>query len=135
MPVKAFIDTNLLIYLYSQDQPEKRGQVLKLVETHDCTISVQVLNEFVNVLKRKFFQSTQRIEAAILEIESCFPIQGLSASLVKHALVISDRFGYSHYDSLIITAALESECTILFTEDMQHNQSINGRLIIHNPFM
>ena len=51
------------------------------------------------------------------------------------ACEIAERYRFSFYDSMIITAALESNCEILYSEDMQHNQTIDDTLKIINPFL
>ena len=54
--------------------------------------------------------------------------------MVLYAAEIADTLLFSIYDSLIISAALQNQCTILFTEDLDHNQTIEGKLKIVNPF-
>ena len=50
-------------------------------------------------------------------------------------LDIAERFGFSLYDSMIVSSALQFGCTILYSEDMQHGQEIDGQLVITNPFL
>ncbi len=54
---------------------------------------------------------------------------------ILQACRIASQYGFSFYDSLIISAALESDCTVLYSGDMQHNQIIDNRLTIINPFV
>ena len=65
---KSFVDTNILIYLYSNDEPQKKIISQKIIEKYDCEISTQVLNEFSNVCLKKFKKSTEEIELALNEI-------------------------------------------------------------------
>ncbi len=53
---------------------------------------------------------------------------------ISDAVRLADRYGYSFYDSLIVAAALESGCSILYSEDMQSGQLIDGTLTIRSPF-
>jgi predicted nucleic acid-binding protein len=54
---------------------------------------------------------------------------------LQSGLTLSERYGFSHYDSLIVAAALEAGCTDLYSEDMQNGQEIGNRLRIINPFL
>ena len=58
-----------------------------------------------------------------------------TSDTVFQACTIADKYQYSFYDSLIIASAIEAECQILYSEDMQHNQFIEGKLKIINPFL
>lgn len=130
------MDTNVLIYAYSEEEI-KREQALRIIQqfrNKDYVLSIQVINEFVNTLKKKFRKDHEEIGNALDEIESFFIIWDLSLNLIRDAVRLNERYKYSYYDSLIISAALDSGCTTLYSEDMQHNQEIDGRLIIVNPF-
>jgi predicted nucleic acid-binding protein len=98
-------------------------------------ISVQVLNEFAAVARRKLNLSWEETREALWAVrdlcESPIPV---SIETHEAALEISARYGYHIYDALILAAALEANCDILFTEDMQNGQSI-GPLTINNPFL
>ena len=54
---------------------------------------------------------------------------------IKKAIEIANKYGFSFYDSLIINAAIESGCKMLYSEDMQHGQVIEKKLTIINPFV
>ena len=98
-------------------------------------ISVQVLNEFAAVARRKLDMSWEETREAFLAIRAlCETPTPLSIETHQAALEIAARYGYQIYDALILAAALESHCDILYTEDMQNGQSI-GPLIIRNPFL
>lgn len=130
---RVFIDTNILIYSYSNEE-EKKEKAVNLIKQNDSIISLQVLNEFVNVLKKKFGQIEKDILKAIEEIESSLIIWDFNIDLIKRAIILSERYLYSYFDCLIIASALDSGCSILYTEDMQHSQLIHNKLRILNPF-
>jgi predicted nucleic acid-binding protein len=131
---KVFFDTNVLIYLYSLDEPGKRNRALNLVNSvQNPIISTQVINEFNNILLKKFTLSASEIFVAIDEIENVFTIHPFTLSMQKEALKIKERFGFQYYDSLILATALAYECSILYSEDMQNGQKIKTLQII-NPF-
>jgi len=130
---RVFIDTNILIYAYSAEE-DKRTRAIDLISENEVVISLQVLNEFINVLKKKFGKTVDEIFNAIREIEESLTILNLDVELIKRALYLGVKYGYSYYDSLIIASALVSGCSVLFTEDMQHNHLVEKKLRIINPF-
>ena len=98
-------------------------------------ISVQVLNEFANVARRKLRMSWPEVARAVDAVRAfCPPPLSITVGTHEAALGIAGRLGYRFYDSLIIASALEANCATLFSEDMQDGQVIDGRLTIRNPF-
>jgi len=135
MNAKSFFDTNLLVYLYSEDELEKQAQIITQVKKNENRwISTQVLNELSNTLRRKFKLEYTDIANVISEIRANFEIITVQIETIELALKIAEKYRYSYYDTVIIAAALELSCTLLYSEDMQHNQVIEGRLRIINPF-
>lgn len=129
---KPFFDTNIVLYAFRQDDP--RSQVAEALLAGGGTISVQVLNEFVAVARRKLNRSWKEVHRAT-EILRVFCPQPLPLTMETHeqALQISERHGYSIFDSLIIAAAVHAGAAILYSEDMHDAQRIGG-LTIRNPF-
>ncbi len=129
---KPFFDTNIVLYAFRQDDP--RRQVAEALLAGGGTISVQVLNEFVAVARRKLNRSWKELHRAI-EILRVFCPQPLPLTMETHeqALQISERYGYSIFDSLIIAAAVRAGAPILYSEDMHDGQRIGG-VTIRNPF-
>lgn len=136
MQDRAFIDTNILVYSYSEDELEKRASVNRLFRNYasNLIISTQVINEFTNVLYKKFKLKSVDIENVVLEIDSLLPIVNFDLTTQIKAMHIKDKYRLQFYDSLIIATALEHQCSILFSEDMQHRQVIDGTLTVINPF-
>lgn len=64
-----------------------------------------------------------------------FPIQAINTTEVIQALEINAKYNYSYWDSLIIATALLSKYSIIYSEDMQHNQLIENKVRIINPFV
>jgi predicted nucleic acid-binding protein len=130
--VTPFFDSNVLIYAYSTDT--RRDRALAMIATGG-TISAQVLNEFTNVLRNKQKQHWQIIEAAVDSVRFLFPdIAPLTADTHAAALTLARDHGFAFYDALIIAAAIEAGCDILYSEDLQHGRAIGG-LTIRNPFI
>lgn len=135
MNERRFLDTNVLIYCYTSTEPKKRSQAQLVASLPDTIISTQVLKEFVNILRKKFKQDWPVIKATLDEVISNFEVYKNDTFAIKKACSIAERYGTSFYDSLIIAAALENNCFILYSEDMQHSQVIEQRLTIKNPFL
>lgn len=130
----CFIDTNILVYCYTEDEPVRSKKALAVCGVPNAFISTQVLTEFSNILKKKFDFSWKDIELTLNEISSDFNVHVNKPATVEQACRIADKYKYSFYDSLIVSAALACNCNILYSEDMQHGQVIEDRLKIINPF-
>ena len=140
MKGKYFLDTNIFVYSFSSDEDDKRRRSLDLIsnalDSRSGCISYQVVQEFLDVATRKFVKT--------LTIPDCrkylsFVLEPLcevyaGAGLYSQALEIAERWKYSFYDSLIITAAINAECSVIYTEDLRHGQKIQDLEIV-NPFL
>lgn len=132
MTAKCFLDTNVVVYLFSKD--EVKAQKAEQLMRARPTISTQVINEFLVVCLRKI--ALPKIEAIALAqglFQTC-DVTALDEPTCISAMDIFQRHTLSYWDSLIVAAALQSGCSILYSEDMQHNQQISG-LTVLNPFL
>jgi len=130
---KIFFDTNTLLYLLSSDT-KKADWVSKNLEQSNV-ISVQVLNEFTSAIIRKIKISNSELDEFLDLFTSTFNVRSVDIDTFETGLMVSRRYGYQHYDSMIIAAALQAGCEKLYSEDMQHRQVIDKRLQIVNPFL
>lgn len=129
---KPFFDTNVLLYLLSADHCNAdRAETLL---SGGGTISVQVLNEFASVASRKLRMPYPEIRETLQIVKAVCATQALSLETHEQGLVVAERYGFSLYDSMIVSAALLAGSKVLFSEDMQHGQEIEGGLTIINPF-
>lgn len=130
--VKAFIDTNVLLYLMSADT--KKADRSEVILRNGGLISVQVLNELTNVTRRKLSMPWSDIDEFVGLIQSVCTVEPLT--LETHALGrrVAERYRLSVYDAMIISSALLAGCNILYSEDMQHGILIDQELHIQNPF-
>ena len=132
---KRFIDTNVVLYLYSEDEPDKKRAAAALVRgTERAWISTQVLSEMANVLRRKFKLNYPDIAAAIAEVCAGCHVHVVTSETIAHALTLAERYRHSYFDSLILAAALECGCETLASEDMQNGFVAESSLTIWNPF-
>jgi predicted nucleic acid-binding protein len=127
-----FLDTNVVVYAFSQDPHNERA--LDLLST-GCTISVHVLNEFVNVARRKLGMNWSEIDEALVSVRAVCP-NVLPVDIETHSLAVrlAARHGFAFFDALMVAAALQGGCETLWSEDMQDGSIIDGRLRISNSF-
>ncbi len=133
---KIFLDTNVVIYFYSEDEPQKQKIAYSILEQYHnkIIISNQVINELSNTLFRKFKLNGNEVRETVLELSDYFPIINFNLQTQLMAIEIKEKYKLQFYDSLILATALENGCSVVFSEDMQHNQIIENKLTIINPF-
>jgi predicted nucleic acid-binding protein len=133
MPAKDFVDPNVLIYAVGKNDP--RASQAEALLASGGIVSIQSLNEFVSVARRKLGRSWKEVKQ-FLDLICILCPDPVPISLDTHrgALPIAEKYGYSIYDALIASAALEAGCKTLYSEDLQDGQIINQRLSIRNPF-
>ena len=130
--VRPFVDTNVLLYLLSSDSAKAdRAEALLAARV---VISVQVLNEFANVARRKLQLEWADIAQALLDIRRFAEVRPLTLETHVRGLALAERYQLSVYDAMIAAAALEAECKTLVSEDFSTGQRLDGRLTIRNPF-
>jgi len=140
MSDKYFLDTNIVVYSVDLTSPPKRRRARELVTDGTTSklgvISYQVVQEFVNVAVRKFQSAVAQNDLEEFLRGVLFPMMAVPSSpwLFLGALRLRDRSQLSWYDSLIVAAALQGGCKLLYSEDMQHGRRF-GDLVIQNPFL
>src|SRR5579872_7183798 len=128
MSAKFFLDTNIFIYEDSPAEPAKQAVAMRLIDdafaSGDGIVSFQIVQEFFSVAFRRFHPPMSHAEADRKLAVTFAPLLAVhsSFSLYQRALDLSRRFSLSWYDSLIVAAALQANCRILYTEDLQHGQ-------------
>ncbi len=139
MKGRFFLDTNIIVYSFEPDLKDRKAISDKLIKKalngKGC-ISFQIIQEFLNVATKKFDiplahnDFKLHIEKVLFPICEVFPTKELYISTLE----IQQRWQFSFYDSLVIAAALEANCSILYSEDLQHNQKVKDLTII-NPYL
>jgi predicted nucleic acid-binding protein len=137
MSDKVLLDTNLWVYLYSKNPADKYEKVNTLFSSQieSLIMSTQILGELYNVLLKKKFRTQAQAQEIISQLIAGFDITEILATQVIEAIKINARYGYSYWDSLLVSTALLNNCSILYSEDMQHDQLIEGKLRIINPLI
>lgn len=128
----AFFDTNILIYLFSDDSA--KAAMSERVTADGGTVSVQVLNEFAWVFSRKLKKSIAEIRHHLATVRAFCDVLPVDIETHELALDIAERYRFAFYDSVLLAAASRANCHTFYTEDLQHNQRIEG-LTIRNPFI
>lgn len=140
MSARFFLDTNIFVYSFDTSAPKKAAQSLKLIrraiETRGGIVSYQVVQEFFNVALRRFTKPMSSADAEQYLSTTFRPLLSVHSSpaLFGEALRIGARFRLAWYDSLIVASAIEGECEVLYSEDLQDGQQMGG-LTISNPFV
>ena len=131
---KAFLDTNLFVYMQSSSDYMKKEASYRALENYSCIVSTQVINEFSNVALKKLGMKPGQVKQILHAIDNTCEIAVVTLVTIESALNLKDRYGFSYYDSLIISSALENGCSFLFSEDLSDGQVIDNSLEIVNIF-
>ena len=132
--VKFFADSNVLLYLLS-DERKKKEAAIGILKANPI-ISTQVISENVCVLVKKFRHlDLSVIKDHVFLLKSYCTVVPLTMDTINKAIEIRERYGFQWYDATILSAALLSECSIIYSEDMQNNQLVFDDLKIVNPFI
>ena len=126
---EAFFDTSVLLYLLADDRKAERAETLLAM---GGVISMQVLNEFASVALGKKAVNFRELWELLSTIRTACTVRPLDVETHERGLRLAERHRFSIYDSLIIAAALNAGCRVLYSEDLQHGQIIE-RLAIQNP--
>jgi predicted nucleic acid-binding protein len=133
MTPKVFFDTNIILYFFGDEGYRTEAAERLLVE--GGVVSIQVLNELVSVAHGKLRMNWDQVCAARDKtLFFCPNPVPLTEETHRSAVELSSRYGFRIYDSLILAAATQAGCTTVYSEDMQHGQTI-GKLTIVNPFL
>jgi predicted nucleic acid-binding protein len=133
MSDRSFFDTNVIVHAFRRDDP--RSQVAETLLAAGGALSVQVLNEFVSVARRKLGRRWEEVRRALNILHTLCPAPvPLTVETHEAALRIAEKHGYGIYDALVIASALEAGCATLYSEDLHDGQTFDGQLTIRNPF-
>lgn len=137
MSARSFFDTNVLVYADDKAFPSKQHRAIELVSEHrrakTGVLSLQVLQEYFVTITRKL-KVDPGIARRKIELLAEFDVAALEFSDVLAAIDLHRLHGFSFWDALVLRAAKQTGCRVLFTEDMQHGQEIDGVRVV-NPFI
>ena len=138
MNAKIFVDTNVLVYAFDSSENEKQNIAQALLSKDgvkgELALSTQVLQEFFVTVTRKLKEPLSIDNASnAVRLFSVYPLIQLNSELILKAISRHRDESFSFWDALIVEAALQANCQLLLSEDMQDGRKI-GKLRIHNPF-
>ncbi len=125
-------DSNVLLYLVAVND-EKAARARDIV-ADGGTISVQALNEIVNVGRRKLKMPWPELDALLDELKDVLSVVPVDIETHETACRLARRYKLAFYDAAIVAAALLADCDTLWSEDMHDGLVVDGRLTIRNPF-
>ncbi len=134
MSEKIAVDTNIIIYSLNDSYPEKKKVALNII----CNLpylSSQAFTESINICRRKLkYDKIKQMKVANFILDNCqFESVDPPTIRLSHELIV--RYDFQYFDAIIVSSALQANCTILYTEDMQHQLLVEKRLRIINPFV
>lgn len=134
----VFVDTNVLLYAFDDKDPGKRDMARRWLShcwSGRCgRLSTQVLNEFYWNARKKFPTALSAGDArAEVRRYQLWQPWVVDHATVESAWAVESRWGLNYWDALMVAAAQQQGCTVLLTEDLQHDQHIDGLRIV-NPF-
>jgi predicted nucleic acid-binding protein len=134
--VLIFIDSNIWLYSFIDTDRRKYKIARRLLKKKrkNIVISIQVVNEVCFNLKRKAGFVEAQIEELIDSFFNRYKISEFDKNLLIQGSKLRRKYSLSFWDSLIIAAAIRGRCHTIYSEDMQHNQVIEDKLRIINPF-
>lgn len=134
MSDRFFLDTNVILYALDASDANRANVSRRLIAARPV-ISTQVLGETASVMLRKLQIPSDQVQAHLRLLERRCLVTVTAPPEYFRAVALHERYGFSFWDCLVIAAALSAECPILYTEDLQDNQTLEGRLRVLNPFM
>lgn len=134
MPVvRAFIDSNILLYANIKDDLRKMTIARRLLGDISPVVSPQILLEVANVLMRRTGIGPVEV-ARLLRPFVDGEVMPATEFTARESWRIADRYGFHIYDATVVASAIGAGCPILYTEDLQHDQRIESLRIV-NPFI
>jgi len=130
---KIFIDSNIILYLMDNDTHKR--SISESILLLNPFISTQVLTEVANVCKRRFKYDKEVILNLWVDLMSDCDFIATTKATFDKSIDLVKKYKFQIFDALIIASALEANCHIIYSEDMQHKMIIEDRLTIINPFI
>nr|VFJ59701.1 MAG: Predicted nucleic acid-binding protein, contains PIN domain [Candidatus Kentron sp. FW]VFJ67067.1 MAG: Predicted nucleic acid-binding protein, contains PIN domain [Candidatus Kentron sp. FW] len=136
MTDSVFIDTNVLVYAFLDNDKARHDMAVQLLSEmmgKEVFISTQVMSEIYSALSKNGI-GHEAISNYLFDLEEDFNVRAVTPDTIRDCLLLKKKYFYSYWDSLILASSLESGCSVVYSEDMQHRQVIEQSLTIMNPF-
>lgn len=129
-----FVDSNIWLYAFMQTESGKITKAVEIISNPFVVLSTQVINEVcVNLIKKANYSELE-IQQTVKNLYTHYQVMTIDEKIIIEASKIRATYYLSYWDSLVVTSAMVADCSILYSEDMQHNQIIQNVHII-NPFL
>jgi len=133
-PIRCFIDTNIWLYAFIETGDEQKRLTAKsTIQKPDVIVSTQVINEICVNLLKQVSQPEEDIQKLISAFYEKYTVVDVDRAALLKASELRERYSLSYWDSLIVANALNAECGVLYSEDMQDGLQVEGRLMMVNP--
>lgn len=133
MSARSFLDTNVLLYLFSAEQA--KSDCAEALVAEEGIISVQVLNELTAVAHGKLHMSWTDINEILVVVKRVCAVEPLTLETHEKGRALAERYKLSVFDGMIVASALLAGCATLYSEDMQDGLRIDRKLTVRNPFV
>jgi predicted nucleic acid-binding protein len=128
------LDTNILIYLHDAEEKSSKREKANELVAGSPSISAQVISEYLNVCHRQLKMTKQDALTTLTKWLPYCELCSFELSIYTYALNLIQKYQFQMFDAIIVASAIKSSCSILYSEDMQHNLMVDGKLKIVNPF-
>ena len=128
----AFFDTNVLLYLLSSDA--RKADAAEHLVNLGGTMSVQVLNEFTQVARRRLQMPAVDVVSVLATLRRALRVEALTEATHDLGIEMSGKYSLSVYDAMIVASGLLCGAKTLYSEDMQSGLLVEKQLRIENPF-
>jgi predicted nucleic acid-binding protein len=129
-----FLDTNICVYAFDNSEPNKREKAKSLLKKSACLSSQIIIETYLACSRKLKLPHTVCEENTRFLCDLCSLVQ-IDSAIFSLGLYIKSKYQFSFLDSVIVATALQADCAVLYSEDMQHNQVVEGKLKIINPFL
>jgi len=130
---REFADSNIVLYALGKDS-HKQQRAWEVLFKRPL-ISIQVLGECSNTLIKKHKVDKERVRDILQDILRFTTVEPIDLPIVERAWAVMERYRFAYFDSLLVATALTADCRKLYSEDLQHGQVIDGRLVVINTFL
>ncbi len=131
---RCFIDTNIWLYAFIETDDERKGVAAKsVIQKPDVVVSIQVINEVCVNMLRKTSLPEKDIQALIIAFYGKYTVVDIDKVTLLKASELREKYSLSYWDSLIVANALNADCAVLYSEDMQDGLQVEQRLTVINP--
>jgi len=131
----CFVDTNIWLYAFIKSEDNDKTAIAEqLIKSHKIVVSSQVVNELCVNLIKKAKLSEPEMQELISSFYKKYSVVNLSREVMIKASTLREKYKFSFWDSIVVSAALFADTTILYTEDMHDEMVVENKLKIVNPF-